>query len=110
MLRSMRNRASAIAVAVVFILSLVGMGAMWMWFGWMPEQKSNLAAVIDAPFYFVLYAGALLTIGVVAVILRFVFVYRRKEVDQPSVPVAPSRIVETLWVVLPTILSLIVLT
>ena len=106
----MRNRTAAIAVVVVFILALVGMGAMWIWFGWMPEQKSNLAPVIDNPFYFVLYAGALLTIGVIAAILRFVIVFLRKEIDQPSVPVTPSHIVETLLAVLPTILVLVIFT
>lgn len=106
----MKNRTAGIAVVVVSLLSLVLMGVMWAWFGWMPEGKSTHTDLVDAPFYFVLYASAILTVGVVLVMLRFIIIYRRKEVDQQSIPVSPSRLVETLWVVLPTILVMFIFT
>ncbi len=106
----MMNRTVSIVIVVVSVLTLVAMGAMWMWFGWMPEQRSNLAPVVDDPFYFVMYASAILTVGVVAAMLRFVIVYRREGVDQQSVLVQPSQSTELAMIILPTIMVLIVFT
>jgi cytochrome c oxidase subunit 2 len=104
----MKNRTASIAVAVVSILTLAAMGAMMAYFGWMPEGMSNLAPVVDAPFYFVIATSALLTVGVVLAMLRLMMKYLRREEDEGSTLVEPSPLLELSWVVLPTILVLIV--
>jgi cytochrome c oxidase subunit 2 len=106
----MKNRTASIGVVVISILMLIAMGAMMAYFGWMPEAMSNLAPVVDAPFYFVIATSAILTVGVVLVMLRLVVKYLRKEEHENSTPVEPSPLLELSWVVLPTILVLIVFT
>lgn len=106
----MTNKSASIAVVVVSILTLLAMGALSMWFGWMPRASSNLASVVDAPFYFVLAVGALLTIAVVLTMLWFMIKFLRKESDQPSQPVPPSNKVELTMIILPTVLVVVIFT
>ena len=106
----MSSRAVSIAVALVMGLSLIAMFALVMIFGWMPEQKSSLAEVVDPPFYFVVAVSAVLTVGVVVTMILFIFKYLRRSPDQASEPVHGSPAMEAAWIVIPTILVLVIFT
>lgn len=106
----MNNRLISIVVALVMVLSLVAMAALVLVYGWMPEQKSSTASVIDAPFYFVVAVSTVLMVGVVATMILFMFKFGRRHEDQTAELVYGSAAVEAAWIVIPTILVLVVFT
>ncbi len=106
----MSNRTVSIAILVLFTLTLVWMGAMISYFGWMPEAMSNLAPVIDEPFYFVIWTSGVLTVGVVLVMLRMVILGLRKGKVGKSEPVASSAFVEVSVVVVMVIFVMFIFT
>ncbi|MEM6336105.1 MAG: cytochrome c oxidase subunit II transmembrane domain-containing protein, partial [Bacteroidota bacterium] len=106
----MNNRKLGLGVIALSVLAIIGMGVLWAVYGWMPAQKANLAPVIDGPFYFVKWASAALTLGVVLAMLYLMVKYTRKSETQRSEVVIPNTIMETAWIVLPTILVLVVFT
>ncbi len=106
----MSNRATSIVIIVLFTLALAWMGGMAAYFGWMPEAMSNLAPIIDEPFYFVLWTSAILTVGVVLVMLRMVVLGLRKGANGKSEPVPPSAFAEVSVVVVMTIFLLFIFT
>jgi len=104
------NKRVGIAVIVLFIGTLVWMTMLVVKHGWLPAQKSTLAPVIDAPFYFVVWASAILTVLVVALMIWFIWKYSRKSMTERSELVEGSHTLETAMVVIPTILCLVVFT
>ena len=80
----MSNRTIGLGFIGLFLISFIGMGVLWAQYGWMPPQKSNLAPIVDAPFYFVHWAGALLTLGVVGFMMYFMWTFRRKTIDEQT--------------------------
>lgn len=77
---------------------------------WLPEAGSTLAGEIDSLFYFVYWLSVIFFVGVVATMAYFAVKYRRRSAEDRPAPVHESKIVETAWIVIPTILVLIVFT
>lgn len=75
---------------------------------WLPPQESTTAHEIDALFNFILYASILLTILVAVVMVHFIWKYRRRSHTDRPVDVHESRLLETAWIVVPTLLVLVV--
>ncbi len=75
---------------------------------WLPPQSSTTAHEIDALFNFILIASIILTLLVVAAMVYFLVVYRRKSHADRPVDVHESKWLEVSWVVIPTLLVLIV--
>jgi len=92
------------------VLSLAAMAVLVFAFGWLPEQKSSLAPIVDAPFHFVVIVSSLLTVGVVLTMIYFMFKFLRKTEDQPSELVYGSAVIEAAWIIIPTILVLAIFT
>lgn len=77
---------------------------------WLPDGASTFAGDVDALFYFIYWASAILFIGVVGTMAYFAYKYRRRsESDRPR-PVHESKLVEASWIVFPTLLVLVVFT
>jgi cytochrome c oxidase subunit 2 len=104
----MNNKTTSITVVVLFLLTLVWIGWIWAHFGWMPEAKSNLAPIIDAPFYFVLWTSAIATVGVVLAMLWLVVQGLGKDGDKEPEPVAANTGMEVAWIVMMTVLVMFV--
>ncbi len=77
---------------------------------WLPEAASTIAPEVDALFYFVYWTSTVIFIGVVAAIVYFAFRYRRKDAAFVPPRVKENHLVETISIVIPTILVLIVFT
>lgn len=75
---------------------------------WLPPQSSTEAYQIDGIFNFILITGTLLTLFVAAAIVYFVWVYRRRSHADRPVDVHESKWLETVWIVLPTLLVMVV--
>ena len=103
----MSNKNISIYVILLSLLMLVGMGVLWVMYGWVPPAKSTLAPVIDKPFYFVTWASVVLTIGVIGTMLYLIWVHRRRHAKEQTPAVTPSHVMEVSWVVIPTLLVLV---
>ena len=74
----------------------------------LPPAKSTLAEQTDALFWFVHGSSLILTIGLIAVIIYFVYKYRRKSEDEVTPLITHNNTLEVTWSVIPLILVLIV--
>ena len=77
---------------------------------WLPEGASTLAPDIDGLFYFVYWISVVIFIAVVITMLYFVYKYRRRSASDRPMPVHESKLLEAVWIVVPTILCLVVFT
>ncbi|WP_440999518.1 cytochrome c oxidase subunit II [Fodinibius sp. SL11] len=74
----------------------------------LPPAKSTLAEQTDSLFWFVHGSSLILTIGLIAVIVYFVYKYRRKSKDETTPLITHNNALEVTWSVIPLILVLIV--
>ncbi|HKK46314.1 MAG TPA: cytochrome c oxidase subunit II [Balneolaceae bacterium] len=74
----------------------------------LPPEGSTVAHQTDALFWFVHISGLILTVGLVAVIVYFVFKYRRKSEDEVTPVITHNNTLEITWSVIPLIFVLIV--
>lgn len=74
----------------------------------LPPAKSTLAQQTDTLFWFVHLSSLVLTIGLIAVIVYFVYKYRRKSGDEVTPLITHNNKLEVTWSVIPLILTLIV--
>lgn len=74
----------------------------------LPPAKSTLAEQTDSLFWFVHLSSLALTIGLIAVIIYFVYKYRRKSEDEVTPLITHNNKLEVTWSVIPLILVLIV--
>ncbi|TDI76600.1 MAG: cytochrome c oxidase subunit II [Bacteroidetes bacterium] len=78
--------------------------------GWLPDPMSTFAGEVDTLFYFTLYVSTIIFVAVMAAMVYFGIRYRRRSETEVPEFVRESRILETTWVVVPTILVMIVFT
>lgn len=76
----------------------------------LPEASSSFAGEVDALFNFVLVASTILFVAVVGALIYFVIRYRRRTHSYVPVPDKDSKLLETVSIVFPTILVLILFT
>jgi len=74
----------------------------------LPPAKSTLAHQTDALFWFVHLSSLVLTVGLIAVIIYFVYKYRRKSEDEVTPLITHNNKLEVTWSVIPLVLVLIV--
>lgn len=74
----------------------------------LPPAKSTLAQQTDTLFWFVHLSSLVLTIGLIAVIIYFVYKYRRKSEDEVTPLITHNNKLEVTWSVIPLILVMIV--
>jgi cytochrome c oxidase subunit 2 len=74
----------------------------------LPPAKSTLAEQTDTLFWFVHLSSLVLTIGLIAVIVYFVYKYRRKSEDEVTPLITHNNKLEVTWSVIPLILVIIV--
>lgn len=77
---------------------------------WLPDASSTLAGEVDALFWFVFWVSTIIFAAVVLTKIWFVFKHKRKSQSEVPQPVHESKLLEAVWIVLPTILVLIVFT
>ena len=77
---------------------------------WMPEALSTMAPEIDSLFYFVFWVSVIIFVAVMGAMMYFVIKYKRTHPNERTEHVEESRLLETTWVVVPTILVMIVFT
>ncbi len=75
---------------------------------WLPDAASTYAGDVDALFYFILIVSVILFAGVMATMVLFAWRYRRRSAADRPKPVKENKIVETSWILVPTILVAIV--
>lgn len=73
----------------------------------LPPAKSTLAHQTDNLFWFVHLSSLVLTIGLIGVIVYFVYKYRRKSEDEVTPLITHNNKLEVTWSVIPLILVLI---
>ncbi|PAU93467.1 cytochrome c oxidase subunit II [Aliifodinibius salipaludis] len=74
----------------------------------LPPAKSTLAEQHDTLFWFVHGSSLILTIGLIAVLIYFVYKYRRKSEDEVTPLITHNSALEVTWSVIPLVLVLIV--
>ncbi|SMO55887.1 cytochrome c oxidase subunit II [Fodinibius sediminis] len=74
----------------------------------LPPAKSTLAHQTDTLFWFVHLSGLVLTIGLIGVLIYFVYKYRRKSEDEVTPLITHNNKLEVTWSVIPLIMVLIV--
>ncbi len=74
----------------------------------LPPAKSTLAQQTDSLFWFVHLSSLALTIGLIAVIIYFVYKYRRKSEDEVTPLITHNNKLEVTWSVIPLILVMVV--
>jgi cytochrome c oxidase subunit 2 len=74
----------------------------------LPPAKSTLAEQHDTLFWFVHGSSLLLTIGLIAVLIYFIYKYRRKSEDEVTPLITHNSALEVTWSVIPLILVLVV--
>lgn len=74
----------------------------------LPPAKSTLAEQTDTLFWFVHLSSLALTIGLLAVIVYFVYKYRRKSEDEVTPLITHNNQLEVTWSVIPLVLVIIV--
>lgn len=72
----------------------------------LPPAKSTVADQTDALFYFVNMSSLVLTIGLMGVIIYFIFRYRRKSEDEVTPLITHNNKLEVTWAVIPLIMTL----
>lgn len=74
----------------------------------LPPAKSTLAEQTDTLFWFVHLSSLVLTVGLIAVIIYFVYKYRRKSEDEVTPLITHNNKLEVTWSVIPLVLVIIV--
>ncbi|MDA0684058.1 MAG: cytochrome c oxidase subunit II [Bacteroidetes bacterium] len=77
---------------------------------WLPDAMSTLAGEVDALFWFVFWASTIIFAMVIVAKVYFMVKFRRTDETYVPEPVEESKVLEAVWIVLPTILTLIVFT
>ena len=77
---------------------------------WMPEALSTMAPEIDSLFYFVYWVSLIIFVAVMGAMVYFVIKYKRTHPNERTEHVEENHLLETTWIVLPTILVMIVFT
>ncbi|MEM1096208.1 MAG: cytochrome c oxidase subunit II [Bacteroidota bacterium] len=77
---------------------------------WLPEAASSLASELDVLFYFVIWVSTIIFVMVVVAMAYFTVKYRRKSPNERPPLLHEHKLLETAWIVIPTILVLIVFT
>ena len=75
---------------------------------WLPDAMSTFAGEVDALFWFVFWTSTVLFVAVVAAKLYFMFRYKRRDETSVPDPVHESKLLESAWIVVPTLLVLFV--
>ena len=76
------------------------------WVPLFPEQASTFAWQVDALYFYLIAVSAFFTIGIVAAIIFFVLKYREKEKYATGAEIHGSIGLETLWSIIPFIISM----
>ena len=76
------------------------------WIPLFPEQASTFAWQVDALYFYLIAISAFFTIGIVAAIIFFVLKYREKEKYATGAEIHGSIGLETLWSIIPFIISM----
>ncbi|NND71820.1 MAG: cytochrome c oxidase subunit II [Rhodothermales bacterium] len=77
---------------------------------WLPESGSTLSPGLDSLFYFTYWISVVIFVAVTVAVIVFAIKYRRRnDSDIPPI-VHENKLLETAWIVVPTILVLIVFT
>lgn len=76
---------------------------------WLPPQGSTLAGEVDPLFNFILWASTIMLLLVLALMVGFVWRYRRRKAD-PGIVTAPihNTPLELTWTLLPTLLVVVI--
>ncbi len=76
---------------------------------WLPPQGSTLAGEVDPLFNFILWASTIMLLLVLALMVGFVWRYRRRKSD-PGIITAPTHntALELTWTLLPTLLVVVI--
>lgn len=69
-----------------------------------------MSGEVDSLFYFVVWVSAIIFVAVVAAMIYFTIKYRRRDAHERFEPLHEHKLLETAWIVIPTILVLIVFT
>ena len=77
---------------------------------WMPEALSTMAPEIDSLFYFVFWVSVIIFVAVMVAMFYFVVRYKRTHANERTEHVEENHLLETTWIVVPTILVMIVFT
>lgn len=72
-----------------------------------PEQASNFAGNVDSLMLFMIVVSAFFTIAITAAIVYFFFRYRRRNEDEIGAPIHGDMRLETTWIVIPFLLTMI---
>jgi cytochrome c oxidase subunit 2 len=72
-----------------------------------PEQASTLAPRIDAVFWYVFSVSLFFTLLIATLIIVFAIRYRRRAEDYYPRPIIGSKVLETVWIVVPLVLALV---
>jgi cytochrome c oxidase subunit II len=70
-----------------------------------PEQASNFATSVDSLMTFMILVCAFFAALITAAIIYFFFKYRRKSANEIGAPIHGDMRLETLWIVIPSILA-----
>ncbi|MGD8427307.1 MAG: cytochrome c oxidase subunit II [Balneolaceae bacterium] len=74
----------------------------------LPPESSTVAHQTDTLFWFVHISGLVLTVGLIAVIIYFVYKYRRKSEDEVTPVITHNNTLEITWSVIPLIFVLVI--
>ena len=77
---------------------------------WLPDPGTALAGEVDSLFWFVFWTSTIIFAMVIAAKVYFMLKYKRKSEQEVPQPVEEHKGLEAVWIVLPTILTLIVFT
>jgi cytochrome c oxidase subunit 2 len=78
------------------------------WVPLFPEQASTFAWQVDGLYFYLIAISAFFTIGIVAAIMYFAVKYREKEKFATGVEIHGSIALETLWSIIPFVISMTV--
>jgi cytochrome c oxidase subunit II len=74
----------------------------------LPDQASTFAPEVDAFYIFLIGLTVFFTVVISLGIIYFVIRYRRRSEDEIPHPVAGSHVLETLWTVIPFLISMVI--
>ncbi len=75
---------------------------------WFPAPSSTIAAEVDWMFYFILWINIVFFVLILAVMVYFMVVYRRKDMNLPPTSTSHNNTLEVTWSVLPSLLVLLI--
>ena len=75
---------------------------------WLPEAASTVAGDVDALFYFIVWVGTFLFVGVIGTMVLFAWRYRRRSAEDRPTPVRENKVVEASWIIVPFVLVTVV--